>query len=229
MPIQKLLLAEGDAAARSAATALIQQATTWEVLIANDAAEAKRLTETTRPDLLLLSGDWLAALGTDFPTRLGAAKSTARVVVLISVPPEVGEVPGAPAVRKPFDATLPGQLRTLFEAGRLKLQLARLDDIGGADFVREMIDLFLEHSPPRIVAARAALTSGDLATVAQSAHPLKSSAGNLGADSVQSLAEQIEQLASAGTREPLPELLTQLEGAFARVKVQMEHARGELS
>ena len=71
--------------------------------------------------------------------------------------------------------------------------LTRLQRLGGAAFVREMIDLYLDYAPGRIAAAQAALAAGDLTALGQAVHPLRSGSGNLGAMGMVALAQRIEQ------------------------------------
>jgi HPt (histidine-containing phosphotransfer) domain-containing protein len=103
--------------------------------------------------------------------------------------------------------------------------LTRLNAIGGTDFVRQMIDLFLEEAPGRLSAARAGEKSGDLEAVALAAHSLKSSAHNFGANRLARLAEEIESRARANHRERLSDLLGDLERAYVSVKVFLENQR----
>jgi two-component system sensor histidine kinase RpfC len=107
--------------------------------------------------------------------------------------------------------------------------LKRLRDLGGTSFVREMIGLFLDYAPTKLAEARVAHQAGNLAALAKAVHPLRSSAGNLGAGALQTLASRIEQLAAAGQPDPLPELLGRLETAFAGARTQLLHARDTLS
>ena len=66
-----------------------------------------------------------------------------------------------------------------------------------------MIDLFLEYAGQKIVEARAAQVAGNLTGVEKAVHPIKSSAGNVGARRIQELALQIEELARQGhSRKP---------------------------
>ncbi len=89
-------------------------------------------------------------------------------------------------------------------------QLRRLHDLGGEVFVRQMIDLFVRTAPPRAGAVREGARAGDWRAVEHAAHSLKSSAGNVGADQVQALAERIEQLAAAGTTGEVAALAAEL-------------------
>jgi HPt (histidine-containing phosphotransfer) domain-containing protein len=225
MPIQKVLLVDRDEAARSVGKAVLERAG-LEVLTESDLAAGFARAEASKPDVLLLDSRLASSLP-EFLARLHGGKTTARVVVILTGEEGPTDSPGtAGTIAKPFVAeSLAGQVRSFYESGRIDYQLARLDDIGGADFVCEMIGLFLEHSPPRLQAARAGLQAGDLAAVARAVHPLKSSAGNLGADTVQSLSEHIEQQAMAGVGDALPALLIQLEDAYRQVQARLEAIR----
>ena len=106
--------------------------------------------------------------------------------------------------------------------------LARLNRIGGSEFVKEMIRLFLEEAPERLSAARHAEKSGDLFAVAQAAHALKSSAQNFGAAELSRLAQQIEKLTQDNKDEHLAKLLDDMEHAFRNAKVWLEKERDAL-
>jgi HPt (histidine-containing phosphotransfer) domain-containing protein len=103
--------------------------------------------------------------------------------------------------------------------------LARLHKLGGDEFVRQMIDLFFDYAPKRLAAARAGAQAGDLHAVEKAVHPLKSSAGQIGAQRVQELAAQIEKLAMDKQADAIPPLLDQLEAALVRIKPHLEQVR----
>ena len=107
--------------------------------------------------------------------------------------------------------------------------LERLRRLGGEEFTRKMIDLFLSYSAQKIGEARRALEAANLDAVAKAAHPIKSSAGNVGAVIVQDLASRIERLALQSQGESLAKLMEELEQAFEAVKLELEsrpHAGG---
>jgi two-component system, sensor histidine kinase and response regulator len=104
--------------------------------------------------------------------------------------------------------------------------IERLDRIGGREFILEMIDLFLEHSPQRLSAGRAAFEGDDMAGVYRAAHSLKSTSANLGARALQSTAEQAESRAAAEDREALAPLLDDMERHFQRVRLELIAERG---
>ena len=63
----------------------------------------------------------------------------------------------------------------------------------GADFLVQLIDLFISQGRERMTAAEHAVTSGDAAAIAAAAHAIKSSAGNLGATSLAQCAADVER------------------------------------
>src|SRR5712671_2528529 len=100
--------------------------------------------------------------------------------------------------------------------------IERLFKLGGQKFTLEMIDLFGSYGGKKLAEARQAQQTGNLKALADAAHPLKSSAGNVGAVRVQELAAQVESSA----REPNAGLagaqLDELERAFAEARVFFE-------
>lgn len=101
----------------------------------------------------------------------------------------------------------------------------RLRRLGNADFVREMIDLAAKLATEKVSAARRALDAGDLQALADATHALKSSAAGVGALHMFELASRIELLSRRGEREPLPQLLAELEAAHTRVQPSLAAAR----
>ena len=103
--------------------------------------------------------------------------------------------------------------------------LQRLQKLGGDAFAVKMIDLFVEYAGGKVAAARQAQMAGDMTALHDAVHPIKSSAGNIGARRVQELAVRIEQLARQAQREQLPGLVGELEAAYAGAKIALEEAR----
>ena len=107
--------------------------------------------------------------------------------------------------------------------------LQRLQDLGGAAFVIRMIDLFNSFAGEKVAAARRAHAAGDLVGLEKAVHPIKSSAGNVGACRVQELAGQLEQCARQGPVESLAPLLGELEQAFAAARAALEQRKQTLA
>jgi two-component system, sensor histidine kinase and response regulator len=107
--------------------------------------------------------------------------------------------------------------------------IQRLLKLGGPKFTLEMIELFGSYCGKKLADARQASDAGNLKALAESVHPLKSSAGNVGALRVQALAESVEMLAREGKLEPAGVKLAELEQAFAEVKTILETERARIS
>jgi HPt (histidine-containing phosphotransfer) domain-containing protein len=103
--------------------------------------------------------------------------------------------------------------------------LPRLERMVGPKVLGEVLDLYLEHAPKRIEAVRDGLRSKNLEAAALALHDLKSSAGMVGASSVQDLAELMERLARRNEREALRERFELLEAEAARAEGLLRDAR----
>jgi two-component system cell cycle response regulator DivK len=77
--------------------------------------------------------------------------------------------------------------------------LARLNDLGGDQLVRELVGLYLDQTSERLAAARNALGQHDGALLAASAHAIRSSSAQLGAQDLVWACESLE--ASAESRD----------------------------
>jgi HPt (histidine-containing phosphotransfer) domain-containing protein len=73
--------------------------------------------------------------------------------------------------------------------------------------------------------ARKNLASGDLKSLHLIAHSLKASSANLGAAKVQELAEKLEEMASIGLREHIPEALERLDEVLAEANQCLKSER----
>jgi len=104
----------------------------------------------------------------------------------------------------------------------------KLQQLGGPEFVVEMIDLFLTYVPQKLAETRRAVTARNWPAVHAAAHSIKSSAGDIGAGTMQSLAARIEQLAADQNGAPIPALLADLEAAAAVVQIVLEENRQSL-
>jgi HPt (histidine-containing phosphotransfer) domain-containing protein len=103
--------------------------------------------------------------------------------------------------------------------------LDRLNRIGGQAFLVEMIELFLEHAPQRLATAREAFDAGDLDTVYRTAHSLKSTAANVGAEEVRAAAERLEERAAAGDATGSEPLLEEMVQRYGRARSELERER----
>lgn len=93
--------------------------------------------------------------------------------------------------------------------------IARLEEWGGPSLRRKMIELFLEHAPQRMSGIRQGLEDGEDSLAERSAHSLKSSSANLGAERLRRLAGEIESAMEKGDREEVRRLLPEAEASLA--------------
>jgi len=106
--------------------------------------------------------------------------------------------------------------------------LEKLMQLGGKEFVTQMLDLFAGYAPRKLAEARAAMQAGDLTGVQKAVHPLKSSAGNIGACLMRDLAKRIERCALDNQPDPIVQLLSELEAAYEQVKMQLQEYRNNM-
>ena len=106
--------------------------------------------------------------------------------------------------------------------------IERLLKLGGPKFTLEMIDLFGSYGGKKIAEAHQARQAGNLTALADAAHPLKSSAGNVGAVRVQELAAQVERSARDQKAELAGAQLDELERAFAEARLFLEAEKARL-
>ena len=107
--------------------------------------------------------------------------------------------------------------------------IERLLKLGGPKFTLEMIDLFGSYGAKKIAEARQARQAGNLAALAEAAHPLRSSAGNVGAVRVQELATQLESSARESKADLAGAQLDELERAFGEARSFLEAEKVRLA
>jgi HPt (histidine-containing phosphotransfer) domain-containing protein len=215
MPLTRILLVDVSADVRALIAQALPELEKGGAIRAASGRDVVPCAEAYRPDVILVETS--AAGSAALRTALAERKTLSHIPV-IGLADELA--PG------PRPATLGERVRHLFSEARLHSQLAHLEELGGQPFVQEMIDLFLESTPPRLQAARAGLAAGDLAAVELAAHSTKSAAANLGADELQELAARIEQLAAAGQAAALQPLVGKLPDAFTRIAARLVRVRG---
>lgn len=95
----------------------------------------------------------------------------------------------------------------------------RLQEVamGDDEFMIELIDLYLHDAPAQLEALSQAVGNQDTAAVSAAAHKLKGSCGNIGAEGLVNLCQQIEVSGKANRLQELPELLQQAVHEFGEV------------
>ena len=107
----------------------------------------------------------------------------------------------------------------------IKLKAKEWVDEYGADFLVELIDVYLEDTTSRLDQIRAALAGGDLETLTREAHTLKSSSANVGAMGLSAIAKEIETAARQGNVNGVDDKAQRIQADFQLVKLVLEAVR----
>ena len=148
---------------------------------------------------------WLPQLGAGAPAQAGATAAAARTAK--DRPPADDESAAGEAGPALNEATL----RTLRE----------LDDTGGDGLLRELLRSFVESAPRQLAQVEAAVLAADANAVARTAHAMKSSCGNLGADALSRHYRQLERLGREARLDETQALLPRVRSEQARAVARM--------
>jgi CheY-like chemotaxis protein/HPt (histidine-containing phosphotransfer) domain-containing protein len=103
--------------------------------------------------------------------------------------------------------------------------LGNLRDLGGDDFLSEVIDAFLADAPGLLVTLRSSLDSGNNEELRRAAHTLKSNGATLGAESFAELCRTLEQRAKTGELDGAAALIDQIEAAYKTLEEKLAALR----
>jgi len=101
------------------------------------------------------------------------------------------------------------------------IDLRPLIDSGMGDIIPRLIEIFLETAPRDLEKARGAARSSQATDLAEAAHKLKGSCGNLGATRLRDICQRLEKVGRDGTLQAAPELLASIEEEFGRVRTEL--------
>ena len=96
---------------------------------------------------------------------------------------------------------------------------------GDEDFLREVIQGFLDTVDGQLTVLERALTAGEAETVAREAHAIKGGAANLTADALAAAARELENMGRSGDLEKGRELLAGLEREYGRLKAHLDRGK----
>ncbi len=96
--------------------------------------------------------------------------------------------------------------------------IERINRIGGPDLVVRMIGVFLDFIPDHLQTIENAKKEEDWESAAKSAHAMKSSAGNVGANSLFDLLDRIERKAANQECEGIAELINELRPLYEKTR-----------
>jgi HPt (histidine-containing phosphotransfer) domain-containing protein len=105
--------------------------------------------------------------------------------------------------------------------------LRQLTPPGEPDVLTEVLQMFLDEVPPRIDRLRNAMTAGNIEEVYRTAHSLKGSAGNIGAERLYGVCKQIDELGRAGNLANLAPFVAALDVEFGKVEEEIHRLIGK--
>jgi HPt (histidine-containing phosphotransfer) domain-containing protein len=105
------------------------------------------------------------------------------------------------------------------------VDVAQLSLLGDADFVQEIVDLFITTSTRYLDELQQAVTSRDAVALARVAHALKGACLAMFASGMASLATSLEIAGRSGALEPAPALLSELRRSFVQTADQLRGVR----
>ena len=118
-----------------------------------------------------------------------------------------------------------GSMRmSLLSHDSVPVDLERIHDATGGDeeFLAELVEIFLEDAELRLDEIRGAVVSGDPTELRKTAHKLKGSSANMGANGLMSLAKALEDIGATGSMDGANIHVDGLDVEYARVKEALE-------
>jgi CheY-like chemotaxis protein len=106
-------------------------------------------------------------------------------------------------------------------AAHLELEAGALDslrELGGDDFLAEVIDEFLVDAPNLLATLRGALEGNDVDELRRAAHTLKSNGATFGAGDFSELCRELEERAKNGELTGASELIDGIESEYGRLQ-----------
>lgn len=95
--------------------------------------------------------------------------------------------------------------------------LRALSPDSGADFLRELVEIYLQDTPERLTELDQALVRQDAAVVTRAAHSIKGSSSNFGAKRLAQIAHEIEALGKLSNLTAAAAAVAGLKAEYARV------------
>jgi HPt (histidine-containing phosphotransfer) domain-containing protein len=114
--------------------------------------------------------------------------------------------------------------------GPIQLEPSALDalrEIGGDDFLGDLIDTFLAEAPSQMEAIRGSLQRGDVDELRRTAHTLKSNGATFGGQSFAEACRELEERAKSGDLSGAAELVDRVEAEYTRFEQALVALREE--
>ena len=105
-------------------------------------------------------------------------------------------------------------------------ELRALNPDDGDEFLRDIIGIYLEDTPARIVELEECLVCGDVTRFTRAAHSIKGSSANLGAVALRAVAEELEHRSRVQGLGDVAGLIAQIKAEFARAQTDLNALLG---
>ena len=105
-------------------------------------------------------------------------------------------------------------------------ELVALTGDGDPELLLDLIHMFLEDAPSKLEAMTEGVAKGDLEQVAQAAHSLKGSAGNLGIRMVQHDCDELQNAGHNNEVDRVRKVVARLEENFSQAIAALEDLKG---
>jgi len=99
--------------------------------------------------------------------------------------------------------------------------LRALNPDDGDGFLRDIVGIFLEDTPNRLLELRESLASGDAVRFTRAAHSIKGSSSNLGATPLRAVAEKLEMESRTKGLGNVELLVVEIEKVFESTKMEL--------
>ena len=116
-----------------------------------------------------------------------------------------------------------GESEIGLEAGALQ----NLRDLGGVEFLAEVVDAFLADAPALITSLRSSLERQDTEELRRAAHTLKSNGSTLGATAFADVCRTVEQHARDGRFDSVSQLVDRIEQEYRTLQKALASLRSE--
>jgi PAS domain S-box-containing protein len=105
--------------------------------------------------------------------------------------------------------------------------LQNLRDLGGVEFLTEVVDVFLADAPALLTSLRSSLERQDTEELRRAAHTLKSNGATLGATAFAELCRTVERQARAGSLDGVSQLVERIEQEYRTLQEALASLRSE--
>jgi HPt (histidine-containing phosphotransfer) domain-containing protein len=100
--------------------------------------------------------------------------------------------------------------------------LRELNPGDGGEFLREIVNIYVEDTPKRIVDLKTCLAMGDVKSFTRAAHTIKGSSANVGAQVLKGIGERMELMSRTEGLGAIAPLIEAAEAEFAKVSAELK-------